>query len=270
MSKNFLCLAVVAFVLRVSGQEPPPVVDGQPLNFWLLTLVDKSSSDVQREGARQAIKKAGTNAIPYLLAELSVVERVERSGSPSTDDLSMAIRKSGAATRAFELLGQDASPALPQFAKMMNSGNQNTVVAAARILLGFGPLGVHAIVVGLTNDNLRARASTASALRGAGTNALAEVPFLFHALEGLEKDAAFDCCYAITESGDDVTNLVAGFTSLLKSTNSVTRYVSAMTLGRMGAEASKAVPDLEKLRSDPVKNVRDAADWALARIGNRK
>jgi HEAT repeat protein len=266
----FAFAAILVSVSCTREQESEPTAKGRALGFWLTTWVDKSSTASQRADAEAAIKQIGTNAIPFLLGELSAAERVERSKLPNSEELRLAISRGGAAAGALSLLGRSAASAIPTLTTLVNSQNYNTVTSAASVLSGLGKTGVHAMVVGLTNSNPKARSAVAAQLLTVGTNAVDVVPFLLRSLDGLDADAAFNCCAAIVQSGVAPTNLVAGFTSRLQSTNSVTRYVVAITLGKMGTNAVEAVPHLNELKNDPEKDVRDAAEWALVRVGQNR
>ena len=266
MKKLFFILAFLVIVSCMVAVESGPVVNGNPLDFWLRTWVDKSTSAADRQRAEEAIKQLGTNTIPYLITKLSALEELQKASAPSTEEIRQAVRCSGSAAGALGLLGQSVTSAIPQLTMLMNSENSDTVGSAAGVLAGLGPSGARAMLVGLKNSNPDAQAATAAALRGMGTNVFGEVSSLFSSVDLLDKGPAFDCCYAIIHSGVAVTNLVTEFTAQLQSTNSVTRYVSAMTLGEMGTNASLARSDLRRLSTDHLKDVRDAAEWALAHI----
>lgn len=264
MKNLILPLAALLIVSCFSGQESGPVVNGQPLAFWLRTWVDKSSSTSQRADAERAFRQAGTNAIPHLLNELTVGDLVEKSATASVKEIRQALERTIAAEGALRFMGPCVTSSIPQLANLMASTNYGAVTAAAEVLSGLGPQGTHVLVSGLTNANAEAREAIPRVLRNMGTNLVVELPALFNSLDALPADAASDCSYAIIQS------VVAEFAWRLSSKNSNTRYVTAMTLGELGMSAQSAIPDLEKLRDDPDKDVRNAADRALNHIrGNR-
>lgn len=272
--KNFLFALLTHLMVACAcarGGESGPIVSGRPFSFWLRTWVEKSSSANQRAEAQRAFKQAGTNTIPYLLNELTAAGEVEKRGTASVEDVRQAELRSVAAEAALRFMGSAVTSAIPQLTKLLASTDYGTVRSAAEILSGLGPQGIHSLVSGLTNASTTdSRTAIAAVLRNMGTNIVADVAAIFNSLEGLPKSAAFDCCFALTRSGASVTTLVAEFARRLTSKNPDTRYVCAMTLGELGAQASEALPHLRRLQADPVKNVRDAADWALAHIETKR
>jgi HEAT repeat protein len=245
--------------------ESGPEVNGHRMSYWLRTWVEKTTNVNQRTEAQRAFKQAGTNVIPFLLSELTVGDVVYKSGSASLEEVKQALERTIAAEAALRYMGLSVTSAIPEPTNLMASTNHGAVKAAAEILSDLGPAGVHALVSGLTNANSEARkvipgVLSHMAMKNSGTNLLAELPALFHSLDTLPISAAFDCSYAISQS------VVAEFVRRLESTNTNMRYIAAKTLGEMGTSAQLAIPDLEKLRSDPDNDVRNAADRALSRI----
>lgn len=246
-------------------QEPGPVVNGRPMSFWLRTWVEKTTNVSQRAEARRAFEQAGTNVIPYLLHELTVGDVVEKRGTASVEEVKHALERTIAAEAALRYMGSSVTSAIPELTNLLASTNYGAVKAAAEILSDLGAQGTHALISGLSNTNKEARDAIPGVLRhmatrNAGTNLLVELPALFTSLDMLPIDKAFDCSAAIVQS------VVAEFARRLNSTNANTRYVASKTLGEMGTSAQSAIPDLEKLRNDPDKDVRNAADQALNHI----
>jgi hypothetical protein len=264
---GLLCIIAILLATSCSREhDSGPIVNGRPLSYWLLKLVDKSGTAAERTSADRAVKLLGTNALPYLIIGLSLPETTEDSPSYSAQQLQRAITLSGGAVAAFGVLGRDAAYATPDLAKLMSSQNYYTVQNAATVLSKLGPIGARTMIGGLTNRNPSIHLATSSLLMTMGTNLDAEVPALFASLDHLDTPAAFNCCYAIIHSGVSLSDLLPQYIARLASTNAGTRYVAAMTLGRMGTNASEAIPHLEKVGGDSSKDVRDAAEWALAQI----
>jgi HEAT repeat protein len=267
----FLMVAHFAGACAVAQEvhESGPVVNGRPMSFWLRTWVEKTTNVSQRVEAQKAFERAGTNVIPYLLDQLAAGDAAraheDRSDPDSVEERRQAVGRTIAAEAALRYMGSRVAYAIPELTKLMASTNYDAVRAAAEILSGLGPQGVHVLVNGLTNANQEAREAIPGVLRhlamgDAATNLLAELPALFNSLDTLPMNKAFDCRDAIVES------VVAEFRRRLESTSSSMRYISARTLGEMGTSAQVAIPDLEKLKNDPEKEVRNVAAWALKHI----
>ena len=198
-------------------------------------------------------KQLGTNVIPYLLSELTVGDLAQKSGTTNVEQVRQSIGRSIAAEAALRYMGSSVTSAIPELTKMMASTNFGAVEAAAEILSDLGPQGAHVLVGGLRNTNEEAREAIPRVLRfmamgNSGTNVLGgksaanllgELPALFDGLDTLPMTEAFDCSAAITQS------VVSAFTRRLESTNADVRFISAQTLGHLGASAQSAIVDLE-------------------------
>ncbi len=262
-----LCLLTVLLVVSYSAkQDSGPKVNGHPLGFWLKKLVGKSNSASDMRDAEQAVRLAGTNAVPYLIAQLSAVEKAKAERSGKIPDLGEAIYLSGGAVAALEILGNSIEPSIPELARLMNSESPETVGNASRVLSGLGPSGAETILSGLTNRNPEARVAAAKWLGHTGTNLVGKVPFLLTSLDHLDDRTASECCFGLVFNYANLPNLVPELVNHLASTNAATRCLIATGLGFMGTNALESIPALQGLASDPSQHVRDAAKDALSRI----
>ncbi len=86
-------------------------------------MVDKSSTQLQQDEAREAVRTLGTNAIPFLIADLRAAERAEASGSV---DIRSEISLGGGAVAGFKALGKNARLAVPDLQALAQSSNYYT------------------------------------------------------------------------------------------------------------------------------------------------
>jgi hypothetical protein len=193
-------VSVCCAVAQVA-QEAGPVVNGRPMSYWLRTWVEKTTNVSQRVEAQKAFKQAGPNVIPYLLDQLTVGDAVSRrtdeSDPDSVEERRQALEQTIAAEAALRYMGSCVTSAIPELSTLMASTNYGAVRAAAEILSGLGPQGVHVLVGGLTNTNKEAREIIPGVLRhmatsDAGRNLLPEFPALFSSLDTLPTEKAFD------------------------------------------------------------------------------
>lgn len=68
----------------------------------------------------------------------------------------------------------------------------------------------------------------------------------------------------------DAADVVPALIESLKDSDVDVRWSAAIGLGYFGAEAKSAIPDLEKVKSDQDRRVRDAATRAISRIEGKK
>lgn len=131
-----------------------PSYAGKPLGEWL---------KLRREGwelspnAVEALRQMGTNVIPALLTRLTYRESVF---GLYDSDVSME------AVGAFIALREDARPALPALAELMDSNEQELALRALLATLGTGSNAVPCLMKGLTNRFPEVRSEAANYLTG--------------------------------------------------------------------------------------------------------
>ena len=121
---------VVAVVIVVAGRlrkVPEPVNGGRPISAWLEQMVSSVDS-AERNAAGAAVIALGTNAVPWLISELT--GRVPRwkyqvhlwlHKQPFTAfrfDVYAPYRKKNRALDGFRALGADAKVAIPELVEM--------------------------------------------------------------------------------------------------------------------------------------------------------
>jgi hypothetical protein len=235
--------------------------------------------EVRRGQAADAVRQIGTNAIPYLLANMcyenpdwmqrvtavtvhlpepvwvwwqAIVDRHDRSRQ-SYD--------------GFAILGPQAAPAIPALVAMADDRDIND--AATRALARIGKPALPYLMDALTNrDNApEMRGAAADAMGHMGTNAAAATGVLVRCLDeqGIEANVA----WALAEVADPKTALKA-LTNALVSSPRRLRCCAARALADIGKEASAAIPALTICLDDEDEDVRRCASGTLSVIKARR
>jgi HEAT repeat protein len=131
-----------------------PSYAGKPLGEWL-KMHENNGDYAYSQAASNAIHQIGTNAIPALLRRLIYVE--PPFGLP-------AYEVNRDAMRGFILLGDQATPALPQLQALLDGTNQNLVLLAMVSSLGTGTNAIPVLSKALTNQFASVRDESANCL----------------------------------------------------------------------------------------------------------
>ena len=123
---------------RRQNTHPEPVWDGRSLSSWLDDLATGSSKEV-REPAEEALRKIGTNALPFLLETLAQRDSgLNRTLLKLNEKQTLVRFRARAVSRdrvrallAFDALGTLARPALPELARLLPEHQQPEIVADA-------------------------------------------------------------------------------------------------------------------------------------------
>ena len=116
-----------------------PSYQGKPLGEWLVMWQDETGLSTN---AVEALRQMGTNMIPALLARLTYKEPVF-----NLDDYDVGM----GAARALIALGDDAKPALPALAALMDSDSEDIALRAMIATLGTGTNAFPCLLKGFTN-----------------------------------------------------------------------------------------------------------------------
>lgn len=132
-----------------SHPVPEPVYEGRPISAWtdeLLTVSHIAKTTEQNRAAVRAIRAMGTNALPWLLAEMrqvpSLGEDQGPAGEPPGGHLHQARARFG-----FWALGEAGSPAIPELLKLLDQKPD----AVPSALAGIGAPAIPALEYCLTN-----------------------------------------------------------------------------------------------------------------------
>ena len=222
-----------------------PSYQGKPLRYWLAfyTLYVPGSSPEHQDQVDEAVREIGTNGIPTLLEMLQ-----EKDPPPSKvrwrailwilriiPQPQPASRHHLQAARAFQVLGADASNAVPALVQIYHR-----------------------------KISPSSQQQTLEALRGIGPSALATAaPVL---LDGLTNSSTSTAGFAISEMHGQSEVFVPALINALKDPNDFVRSSAARTLAKYGPAAKPAVPALIPLLNDPDWNVHRFAADALKKI----
>lgn len=135
-----LCMMSQFTVWGQEGAGNGPVYDGKPLAAWVDRMLESLLGDITYTNRSdvQAVRSIGTNAIPWLLSELTATPW--RGGSN--------VLHQNRARYGFWALGEIGAPAVPSLVNLVEQ--QPDAVPSA--LAGIGVRGLPAIVYCLTNN----------------------------------------------------------------------------------------------------------------------
>jgi hypothetical protein len=293
--------ALIWLGFHVSGPQEPRY-KGLPLSRWMDIYsgrVDMSGSSgsedpriaAQKE-AREAFRAIGTNAIPWLLKWMSV--RKPPGGDvilkladwkPTERPMAPAIRwmydRGEHAIESwivFEVLGEQASNAVPELTRLLNTADRNkqwplahvqpSAVALAFIgKAGIVPLGEYLERSGSAERIMVVR-FLISAPERVGTNAAVLAPALVKGLGGTNVYFATLCAEALGKFKVDDGVAVPKLIAYLSSGEARLVLASIGALEQMGPGAKAAVPKLTQLKQSADTNISVAAERAVDRISD--
>ena len=275
---GLLIAGIVYWLAGKVGGPPDPEYQGRRLS----AMLKESSLDVHtlesgretRFGAEDvlAIRQMGTNAIPYLLKELSAtdsslkIKLVELLSRQSVFSIrfEMAAYHHYRAADAFQVLGPIGEPAIPELARLLNEGE--TSDHAAMALAGIGDKSIPILIQTLSHTNASVRASAAGALGTFSSGASVIVPALIQSLGDPNKDVRFTAAYSLGKRHQEAALAVPALMKCLEDAAPIMRAFSANALEKFGAEAKPAIPALLKARETTNTYTRDTIDRALRAI----
>jgi len=251
-------MLIAAAVVALWPREKEPQYQGKTLSQWLNMYeargFARGGTPREKDQAADAIRHIGTNALPLLVTWLSTETPPWRHKALSYIPgrapvfralyrpcvkwlLSEDIRASETLI-AFDILREDASPAIPQLLGLMNNTNARmSSFRAVQVLVKIGPNGLAALCSVVTNQtaDLTVRSSATYFLGYAGTNAVGEIQILRDLLDNPKTPVNM-------------------------------RYASLMALEIIGQTAREATPSLLRALDDPDQRVRVLATNALQKV----
>jgi hypothetical protein len=225
------------------------------------------------ENSYEAIRKIGTNAIPFLLKEISESAELQKKVDDGDDSYETRMRLYNISL-AFQILGPIAKPAVPKLLTMLT--NSTNFGLAAFALSQIDPkIAVTVLTQALTNNNIQIRIIAAYGFYTVISNAdvAMAVPNLIQCLkyQSPERDLGRLKGFTADTLGDiharpDIA--VPALVETLTNTNNVwgIRAASAHALGQFGNAAASAVPTLEQATNDSNESLRFEAVAALKQI----
>ena len=235
-----------------------------------------------RKAARDALASIGSPSVEPLIKGLrgradyeSSVSALARIGNPAVQSLMKGLedksdRVRRGAADALRKIGPGAKEAAPALAKAANDANPQVRAAAQSALAAIGPTRepeVKAILWGVRDHDARVRNAAATALRKIGPDAEPPaVGALSSALTDRRWHVRAEAADALGRVGAGAAVAVPDLAKRLVDADAKVRSSAARALGEIGPAAADALPVLEKLKTDPDPAVRAAAARAAAKI----
>ncbi len=162
-------------------------------------------------------------------------------------------RVRAAAATGLGELARDSNPPRPTPEQLvaLKSPSNSVRREAAKIIYGISNLKLPPELVAVRQDNsAEVRAGAVRALARFGPDLDSEIPAIFAMMAGEEPDVR-KACVAPLQVAWPTPALVPTLIGSLKSGDHVVRYHAALLLGRMGPEASAAIPALIVVLNEP-------------------
>ncbi len=281
-SKTLLLLAgsvLAAMLVAVFLRSREPACDGRSLSEWLEILVEPDWADLPGVDSRLAIRKIGTNALPYLATFLTyeappwksrfyrVLDQLPDAVVPEWLSVDRSELRAMGSIKAFEILGSMASPAVPRLAVLLNNTtNKELTCRAAFALAGIGRQGLGPLLAVVTNRQSRLRAECLSSMWTMGAEALPALPHIIQCVDDPDTAVARTAVGLIGGLRLAPEQSVPALARSLTNAAPEVRHRAIRSLIRFKAEARPAIPALLVALEDPFLSVRYAATNALRDI----
>jgi hypothetical protein len=151
---------VVIGMARNAVSQTEPVYDGKALSAWMGDFDPKKPYEV-RDTATNALKQRGTNALPFLVAEVRKVEELYHKNPTNFYKTPASLNRFYGIRSAFTALGSVAKPAIPDLENELNNGKYHAL--AAELLEKIDPdAAAVAFAKALKSENLDVRIAAIS------------------------------------------------------------------------------------------------------------
>jgi len=253
-----VCLGVIfaagtTTIVVTEMSSRPTSYKGKPLNEWLKNLDDQHPGQAN-DDAEEAVRHIGKNGLPLIISLLPLKNPMHHS-----------------AVLACQILGPDATPAIPALMKLLNDGYARGYVGVA-----MGRIGQEAIVpltMALTNEDVLVREEVASGLGYMQSYSGKSEIQMSKAISTLVTCLADKSPYVRTlaarslgEIKENETTVVPVLIESLNDPDFQTRWNACLALGKFGTRAASAVPSLLATLQDKNTSVRATAAIALVEI----
>lgn len=242
----FAALAIAGLWQILRPRTPEPTYKGKRLSIWLKGYDDQNKmAGTEWQAADDAVRNAGTNAIPTLLRMLiandsrftsrliNLLENQRIIKNPFT----RAAALNNQASRGLQRLGIDASNAVPALVEIFNQH---------------------------TSDD--SRNGAALALGAMGPVAKSAVPSLLKIVKSPDPQARSLALYVLGEICAEPDTVVPLLSAALQDPDTNVRKVAAFSLSLYEKSARSAVPALLQSLNDPDYQVRRRVLHALEAI----
>ena len=163
-TKLLLILALIGCHREEKVSEP--VYKGIKLGDWLQQTQLKGNDLVLQDGAVEAVRALGTNALPWLIREVTAEESQGTHLQHYFDGTPTAYDRNEKVVPAFQVLGAVAAPAVAPLARTFEAWENYSSARSCsiRALAAIGPAAIPALCKGLTNAAPDSRRECAEAL----------------------------------------------------------------------------------------------------------
>ena len=254
-------VAVIAlFTSSCGSRSQQPVYDGKPVSECVSDL-NYNNPEATRDQAAEAILHIGTNALPFLLKEISdLSELYQKVGTTNFYNSQEATARLSNVHEAFKTLGPIAKPAVPALVDLLNGGY--TAFPAAFALTQIDPQAAAiALTQALTNKIIYVRIAAAGELFEVRSNAdiALAVPNLVQCLkyEQSSRDSTEEVTALKGISADTLGVIhaqpdiaVLALAEALSNKDYRVRFEAARALSKFGKHAQPAVPILQQIAKD--------------------
>jgi hypothetical protein len=277
---------LVGVIALVVWPAPEPEYHGKRLSEWIdqanwgkirssnIIVFYGMSLALQMPGeAVDAVRGAGTNAVPFLLAwiryEPPAWKRKSLTEINRLFHLALVDHKApraDGAVWALSILGVKAEAGVPRLAMLMNDDRAPRSAGRATVVLSDLAWKLpSANIVLMTNNSASLRRQSIGKLASARVDTLhSALPGLIHCLEDKDAEVAEAAAIVLGQSELEPNLVVPALTASLQ--RPVVRRAAITALGKFRDQARPAVPALVILLTDPVPLIKKLATNALLRI----
>jgi hypothetical protein len=276
-------LAGISVVAFWPGRREPEY-NGKKLSEWLKICADNraisSYSKLQSlESAREAIRKIGTNGLPWLVKWISYDAPKWKSAllysksyrllpNPIANLMVKPILQAQRAREGFNILGTAASPAISELVRMTERWPRESAVYAVSAIRGCNaqPDALSALIA-ITVNRTKPLALRQNAMEAVASLHLVEnyenwvVPAILPCVQ--EDEMAESTVHALASFKISPDVGVPVMRNAVGSKNAVVRVWAVVSLGRYGKAASAAIPELLRAVNDSDPRVKQEAVDAL-------
>jgi len=264
-------LIVTCFGSLARKSQPEPMFQGEPVSVWVEKYDPYMMSEEGFAQLQGEMREIGTNSLPTLM------EMLQRKESPTKrwlyefawahelgflktrlSDFPEQAKQMGDSRRcaaiAFEALGTNANPVIPELTRLLDDRELSQEVAHA--LAAIGPDALPPLLKGMESKDPEIRRDVAYALSLRASQAKVVVPVLVKALNGDPDTQVRDAAAQSLGEIHQFPNLAVPplVKTLSDCGDSDIHYEAAMALGKFGDAAESAIPAL-------IEATKESQDW---------
>jgi hypothetical protein len=263
------CVALARFLWHPLGSEPR--YRGKPLSAWLISHWDWSSGD-PKAAQRDALRKMGTNSIPFLLSWVAYPGPSKLSIfrlAPSLNLRNTGRELAEASFTGFQVLEADAATAIPELVRLTKGTNLDVALRALTCIEATGRPGIPVVFDILTNraaycpDPVFTLLGTMPYLE---TNVDLIIPGLLQCLHSPRPWLAATAANLLGQIHHRADVVVPALAQRALDPDKDMRCCTIHALGLFQESARPAIPTLLKALHDPELSVRAEASYTLEQI----